>query len=151
MMSSLHLALLRTLWTNVYTRRSVGVKFVSSFCMWMIFYLKPMVRSCYMRWNNFSLRTLIWRIWVMHFMSLALRDKETDFEVFWVCLKRPISKKFQRNLGWKILHQVWLPLWRVTCSIWTSARKWSWNGRNKKHSICFCNSNLDVCSSMHKA
>ncbi|XP_061359608.1 secreted RxLR effector protein 161-like [Gastrolobium bilobum] len=36
---------LRTPWINVYTRRSVGAKFVSLFYMWMIFYLQPMIKE----------------------------------------------------------------------------------------------------------
>ena len=36
-------------WINVYTRRSVGVRFVFLCYMWMIFCLQPMIRVCYMR------------------------------------------------------------------------------------------------------
>ena len=82
MMLSLHLVSWRTLWINVYIRKSVGVRFVSLFYMWMTSFLQPMIKVCYMRWNNFYLKPLTWSIWVVRLMSLALRYIETNFKAF---------------------------------------------------------------------
>ena len=41
-----HLTSKRISWINVYTRRSVGVRFVLLCYMWMIFCLQPMIRVC---------------------------------------------------------------------------------------------------------
>ena len=49
MKSLLHSILKKISWINVDTRRSVGVRFVFLCYMWMLFFLQPMIRVCYMR------------------------------------------------------------------------------------------------------